>query len=559
MHHPDPPYAARLAAYGTTATRLSLLSDRRLGDIVASASPAGAGIGGRSAELDIDGTRVFVKRVPLTDVETRPENVRSTANLFGLPTFYQYGVGSAGFGAWRELAVHTMTTNWVLTGEYEGFPLMYHWRVLPDSPPDGFVDEFGGIDGAVAHWDGSRAVRGRLEAIGRSSHSLVLFLEHVPQTLGVWLHERRASAVTGDGSPYVWAENALAQGAAFMGSRGLVHFDAHFRNVLTDGRLVYFADFGLALSAGFELSAAEERFHTDHLAYDRHYIAGHLLRHHLVDHLRGDTETDAFLQGWIAGRRPDGVLPEIAAIVERHARTAVVLDDFHRRLLTESKQTPYPAAELDRARGDLNALSAGPRGTRAGYSYVMTTSPPDSPADFASRLTAAEAWTDAAVGAHQEGAWVLTAEERRILEDVAAATNPLHGGRLPPFNDESLYVRLGRIRNWAGALRLAARAGGWELRPVTGTDPSSSGPPMGMADLLSGIYALAEQGERWQRLMLEVVAERNAAARSGTSQERPDLGEALDRRRPGFAKDLAAAEAFFTGPGSLEDLLLFFD
>ncbi|MFK0256250.1 protein kinase family protein [Streptomyces sp. NPDC090445] len=358
MHHSDSPYAARLAAYGTVATSLSLLSDRRLGDIVASAPPVGSGIGGRSAELDVDGTRVFVKRVPLTDVETRPENVRSTANLFGLPMFYQYGVGSAGFGAWRELAVHTMTTNWVLGREYEGFPLMYHWRVLPDSPPEGFVDGFGGIDGAVAHWDGSPAVRERLEAVGRSSHSLVLFLEHVPQTLGTWLFEHRFEhgfehredpAPAGEDSPYAWAEDALARGAAFMSSRGLVHFDAHFRNLLTDGRLIYFADFGLALSSGFELSAAEERFLSDHLAYDRHYTASHLLRYHLVDRVRGGTEADVFLQEWIAGRRPDGVQPEIAAIIGRHARAAVVLDGFHRRLLTESKRTPFPAAELDRA------------------------------------------------------------------------------------------------------------------------------------------------------------------------------------------------------------------
>lgn len=37
MHHPDPRYAARLATYGTVATRLSLLSDRRLGEVVAAA------------------------------------------------------------------------------------------------------------------------------------------------------------------------------------------------------------------------------------------------------------------------------------------------------------------------------------------------------------------------------------------------------------------------------------------------------------------------------------------------------------------------------------------
>ncbi|MCU7826858.1 protein kinase family protein [Kitasatospora sp. DSM 101779] len=344
----ESPYAERLAARGTVATRLSLLSDRRLGDVLASASPVGSGIGGRSAELDVDGTRVFVKRVPLTDVEIRPENVRSTANLFGLPLFYQYGVGSAGFGAWRELAVHIMTTNWVLGRRYEGFPLLYHWRVLPDSPPEGFVDAFGGIDGAVAHWEDSGAVRERLEAIGRSSHSLVLFLEHVPQTLGAWLHERQAAPAV-EGSPYPWVEDVLVRGAAFMSSRGLVHFDAHFGNLLTDGRLIYFADFGLALSSGFELSAAEERFLAEHLAYDRHYAATHLLRHHLVGPVGGGVDMGVFLQRWIAGRRPGGVLPEIAAIIERHARAAAVLDGFHRRLLTESKRTPFPAAALDRA------------------------------------------------------------------------------------------------------------------------------------------------------------------------------------------------------------------
>ncbi|MGK4580583.1 protein kinase family protein [Kitasatospora sp. HPMI-4] len=350
MRHSESPFAARLAAYGTVATRLSLLSDRRLGEAVASAAPVGSGIGGRSVELEVDGARVFVKKVPLTDIETRPENVRSTANLFGLPMFYQYGLGSAGFGAWRELAVHTMTTNWVLGREYEGFPLLYHWRVLPDSPPEGFADEFGGIDGAVAHWEGSRAVRERLEAIGCSSASLVLFLEHLPQTLASWLHERRdAAAPAEDGAPYTWVEEALARGTAFMSSRGLVHFDAHFRNILTDGRLLYFADFGLALSSGFELSAAEERFLADHLAYDRHYTASHLIRHHLVARLRAEKEPRTFLRRWTEGHRPDGVPPGIAAIIERHARPGAVLDDFHHRLLTETKRTPFPAAELSRA------------------------------------------------------------------------------------------------------------------------------------------------------------------------------------------------------------------
>ncbi|MEU8627041.1 protein kinase family protein [Streptomyces sp. NPDC048669] len=343
---PDRRRLARRAAHGAVSTHLSLLSDRRLGDAVRAATPLGSGMGGRSAELEVCGTRVFVKRVPLTDLELRPENVRSTANLFGLPTFYQYGAGSAGFGAWRELAAHTITTGWVLGDAYGDFPLMYHWRVLPDSAPQGFADEFGGVDGAVAHWEGSPAVRARLDAVGRSSSSLVLFLEHVPQTLAAWLGDRRAAAREGGESPpYAWLDETLARGADFMSSRGFVHFDAHFHNILTDGSSVRFADFGLALSSAFELSPEESAFLAGHLAYDRHYVAGHLVRHHLFD----DVCDAAFLRGWIAGDRPGGVPSGAAAVLDRHAAPALVLDGFHRRLLTVSKRTPYPAAGIDRA------------------------------------------------------------------------------------------------------------------------------------------------------------------------------------------------------------------
>ncbi|MDH6220491.1 protein kinase family protein [Streptomyces pseudovenezuelae] len=338
---------ARLAAHTTVGTRLSLLSDLRLADAVAAAPAVGSGIGGRRAEMEVEGTAVFVKRVPLTDVELRPEHVRSTANLFGLPTFYQYGAGSAGFGAWRELAAHLITTAWVLRNEYAGFPLLYHWRVLPDQPPTDFADEFGGIEGAVTHWDGSDAVRRRLEAIGRADFSLVLFLEHLPRTLG----DRLA-----DVPDHRWAADALSRGTEFMSSRGFVHFDAHFANVLTDDRQIYFADFGLALSRDFELSPQEAEFLTDHLVYDRSYAPTHLLRHHLPEAVRGGKEHGVFLREWSEGRRPatapdatTTVPPDIAAVLDRHAPHALVLDGFHRRLLTESKRTPFPAAEVRRA------------------------------------------------------------------------------------------------------------------------------------------------------------------------------------------------------------------
>jgi hypothetical protein len=344
-----PQHAARLATHQAVSARLSMLSDRRIADLVATAPAHGSGIGGRPAELDVGGRQVFVKRVPLTALET--EHPRSTANLFDLPTFYQYGLGSAGFGAWRELATHTMTTNWVLGHVFESFPLMYHWRVIPDSPPVGFADEFGGIDGAVRHWEGSAAVRARLEAIGRSTLSLVLFLEHIPHRLSAWLADGR------DVARHAWAERQLAQGAAFMSSQGLVHFDAHFHNVLTDGRQLYFADFGLALSSRFDLSPAEAAFLADHLDYDRHYVASHLLRHHLPGLGHDDVQHESFLRGWLAGDAQP-VPPTIAAIIDRHAGAALVLHDFHRRLMTDTKRTPYPVDEFRRVAAD--ASPAGP-------------------------------------------------------------------------------------------------------------------------------------------------------------------------------------------------------
>ena len=341
MTRPDELRVARLAAHATVSSQLAPLSDHRLSLLVDGATAAGAGIGGSTATLEVGGVPVSVKRIPLTDLERRPEHVRSTANLFELPGFYQYGVGSAGFGAWRELAVHTMTTEWVLAGDHQGFPLMYHWRVLPGGPPgDGAHAAFGTLDDAVAYWDGSAAVRRRLEGIRDSTASVVLFVEYLPQTLAALLADQGPAA-------YRRVDEELAATAAFMRSRGLIHFDAHFLNLLTDGEHVYFSDFGLALSTDFELSPEEREFFERHRDHDRAHVAGHLVLHHVADSVRGSAERDRFVRDWAEGARPQAVPASAAALLTRHARTATVLYDFRRRLRDESKRTPYPAAELD--------------------------------------------------------------------------------------------------------------------------------------------------------------------------------------------------------------------
>ncbi|WP_158895047.1 protein kinase family protein [Amycolatopsis anabasis] len=339
----DPSHAARLARYGVVATALDLLSDRQVGELVDRATPLGTGIGGTSVSLEVEGTPVFAKRVPLTDLERRPENVRSTANLFGLPPFYHYGVGSAGGGVWRELAAHAMTTHWVLTNRSENFPLLYHWRVLdgPPARPPGERDE---ITRWVEYWDGSPAVRARLEALAGAPASVVLFCEHLPWNLHDWLTER----VPHEGNALALVERDLRAGTSFMNSHGLWHFDAHFQNILTDGHRLYFSDFGLATSTRFDLAESEADFLGRNSTHDGCYVVTQWVNW-LVTALAGTTDRSARVEfvRRCAERGDIGNLPgPAAAIVQRYAPIAAVLNEFYGKLFFETRTAPYPAAEI---------------------------------------------------------------------------------------------------------------------------------------------------------------------------------------------------------------------
>ncbi|WP_433789476.1 serine/threonine protein phosphatase [Actinoplanes sp. CA-252034] len=331
----------RVARHRALSAALAARDDAGIAALVGEPT---AGFGGSTASVTVDGVPVFVKLVPLTDLERRPENVGSTANLFGLPPFYQYGIGSAGFGAWRELAVHTLTTRWVLDGEYDGFPLVHHWRVLPRTPGP---TEPGELERWVEHWEGDDAVRARLEAIGSASAAVVLFMESFPLTVDAWLAERTAA---GDEGAYDVVDRAVQEGVAFLGSRGLTHFDAHFLNLLTDGHRIYFADFGLAVHTGFDLDAVESAFHRRHHDYDRGYTAAHLVRW-LVSRLLDVPwpEVTGRLRAHAAD--PGGfALPEPALrVLRRHLPAALVMGEFFDELWSVSKHTPFPAEELARA------------------------------------------------------------------------------------------------------------------------------------------------------------------------------------------------------------------
>jgi serine/threonine protein kinase len=334
-----------MARYHRAASLLASLSHGELLARWEEAALATTSIGGTSALWQVDGAPVFVKRIPLTDLERRLDNVRSTANLFALPTFYQYGVGSTGFGAWRELAAHVMTTGWVRGRQCASFPLMYHWRVLPGSLDSLAAAE---LEETVAYWGGSPAIRGRLEAIAESSASLVLFLEYIPHNLHEWLTSQATDHGAGAASAVDFVDRNLLAGVEFMNERGLLHFDAHFRNILTDGDRIYFSDFGLATSSSFDLSASEATFLATNREHDASYVSTQFVNW-LVSSLAGGED----LIGFIRRCAHDGVVPReipppAGAIIARYAPIAVVMNEFYGKLHYESRATPYPVDEIRR-------------------------------------------------------------------------------------------------------------------------------------------------------------------------------------------------------------------
>lgn len=342
----------RLAAHEAVSGVLSRCSDRRLRELLDAAPPVGTGIGGQTLRLEVQGAPAFVKQVRLTDLEREPEHVRSTANLFELPNLCHYGVGlvgSPGFGAWRELAVHLATTSWVVAGDHEGFPLMHHWRVLTDAGRP-LPEELADVDGAVAYWGGGSAVRRRLEALRRSSASIVLFLEHLPHTLHDWLDAEVAAGGEAAERACTMVDEQLRAGIAFMNDRGLLHLDVHFENVLTDGSRLYVADYGLAISSDFDLAPGEADFLAEHRDYDRAYAATHLVNWLAVAlHGFDPEQRREFVSACAEGILPRGVPDTIAELLLRDAPVAAVMGDFYRRFQRESRETTFPREAVDEA------------------------------------------------------------------------------------------------------------------------------------------------------------------------------------------------------------------
>lgn len=343
-------YETRLARYANVSTALALLSDERLRERVEDATVLATGIGGTTALLQLEDTSIFVKIVPLTELERRTQNVMSTGNLFELPPFCHYGIGSPGSSVWREVAAHTMTTNWVLAKQCESFPLMYHWRVL-QSPKRRMPisEELSDVSRMVEFW-GSQAVRDRIEAIEQSVDSVVLFCEYVPHNLQDWLTEQVAIGEAASTSAFAMVDSNLRSAVSFMNANGLLHFDVHFRNVLTDGHRVYISDFGLATSSRFELSDCELEFLELNKAHDGCYVVTEFVNWlvTVLGSTMNRTERIDLIRRYAEGDESPEMMESAAGIIKRYAPIAIVMNDFYTNLVVESRATPFPVEEIQR-------------------------------------------------------------------------------------------------------------------------------------------------------------------------------------------------------------------
>ncbi|MBX9976655.1 MAG: protein kinase family protein [Alphaproteobacteria bacterium] len=354
----SPVIQKRIHRYDTIKKHLESLSDRELETILSAGASAQTGMGGTSVIIEIEGVPVFVKMVPLNDVEGSPENRKSTKNIFGLPSTYQYGFMSAGFNVWREVASHEKTTKWVLKGENTNFPLMYHHRILPRN--NSLLNEQD-LAEKIHFWKKEKAIEARLRANHAASKNVILFLEYIPHTLIGWLQKQSTQANLDVLDKNIeMIHNNLLSTVAFMNSKGMLHFDTHFNNILTDGEQLYFTDFGLANSLDFTLSEEEMTFFQHHLNYDRCYVMTQLTDW-ILNYAFGEFSKeksnaivylDNVLRGYASGKRqnpsPKNLTPFLESFLKRYATITLVMDVFFHRFRTKNiKEMPYPFDVLE--------------------------------------------------------------------------------------------------------------------------------------------------------------------------------------------------------------------
>lgn len=245
----------RKQKYYKLNTKISYLSDKDINNLKKEKESTGWG---KNAIVQIDGEKVFVKKIAVTKLEY--DNQFDTANLYNVPVFCNYGIGSLGFNCFRELAMHVKTTNWVLNDDIENFPLMYHYRIIKNEYPLKHFDKKNELKEYIKKWNNDKNIEKYAIAKDNAKYEIVIFLEYFPYVLYDLL------------KPDVKQVNSyiaqMTKTIDFLKKNNIIHFDAHQGNIVSDGKTFYLTDFGLVLDIEFNLTDLERDFFKRNDYYD---------------------------------------------------------------------------------------------------------------------------------------------------------------------------------------------------------------------------------------------------------------------------------------------------
>ncbi len=342
---------ARIRRHVEMQSLLSGLNDADLEQLISGSTTTHHNIFNTSATVTLNDAKITVKRINLANLELTRDNFTSTANIFELPLFLQYGGASPGFSAWRELSALTTATNWVLSGLCPHFQMMYYWRVLPKAAGGHDTNMMSSIIKAIEFWGDAPGLITRYQENYASQAELVIFLEYLPFSLYDWLTLYHDNADIAHRLTFQELDSQLSLITNFLRTHGMLHFDANFKNILTDGQRLFLSNFYLASSKDFDLTASEINFYNRHEGYDEALVKANLVewiltKAHSLPKAPSDAYTELLDQALKGGSL--GLPHDLEVIVKNYAEHANTIHQFFLRF-KNSREARIDLAKINPA------------------------------------------------------------------------------------------------------------------------------------------------------------------------------------------------------------------
>lgn len=308
-----------------------------------------------NSHAKINGYDVFMKKIPLTTLEYN--NMFDTANLYNLPIFYNYPIGSAGINCFRELTMHIKTTKWILEGKIKNFIMMYHYRIIKKKIHVINKIQKENINKKVkTKWNNNKNIKNYLMERLNASYEIIIVMEYFPITLNEWLKQDITNVYS-----YIKQIYPLLK---FLQEQSIIHFDSHSNNfVVSKEGIIYIIDFGLVLDLKFNLTKEEIKFFHKNTMFDYGLSIMNILLP-LLDHtiyIKDITKQSYFIDKYKIEYKPDNIINNIKTIynnsneisdyldfpkkykkiVDKYKKLDFIMQQFFIKLL-KNKKTVFP-------------------------------------------------------------------------------------------------------------------------------------------------------------------------------------------------------------------------